>query len=185
MLRRYNNTIQEQIQTGIMEDVPADAKPSTQAHYFPHHAVVRTDKSTTKLQTVYDASAKTNGHPSLKECLPVGPKFNQKLLNILVRFQTHHTAETANIEKVLLVVLVKESDRDALRFLWVHNVEYDPPRFIHLPFFGGFSPSPFLSNATIKHHLECYRESHPDLIQLLLDSYADLQCRLVQEFSFL
>lgn len=40
MLRRYNDTIQEQIQTGIVEDVPADAKPSTQVHYLPHHEAI-------------------------------------------------------------------------------------------------------------------------------------------------
>ena len=35
----------------------------------------------------------------------------------------------------------------------------------------GFSSGPFLLNATIRHHLEQYRETHPDLIQLLLDSF--------------
>ena len=81
MLWRYNDTIQEQIQMGIVEDVPLDIRPST---YNPHHAVICTDKSMTKLWIVYDASAN---------------KFNQKLLNILLRFWAHHVAVTANIEK--------------------------------------------------------------------------------------
>ena len=41
-------------------------------HYLPYHAVVRQDKSTTKLRIVYDASAKADG-PSLNECLYTGP----------------------------------------------------------------------------------------------------------------
>jgi hypothetical protein len=173
VLQQYDNTIREQIQAGIVEDTPLEIKGSTQVHYLPHHAVIRTDKSTTKLRVVYDASAKTDGNPSLNECLHVGPKFNQKLLDILIRFRAHRVAVTADIEKAFLMVSV-EKDRDALRFLWVHNVQENPPRIRPLRFTRvvfGVSSSPFLLNATIRHHLEYYRKSHPDLIQLLLDSF--------------
>ena len=174
VMQQYDSTIREQIEAGIVEDTPLDVKGSTQVHYLPHHAVVRTDKSTTKLRIVYDASAKTDGNPSLNECLHVGPKFNQKLLDILIRFRAHRVAVTADIEKAFLMVSVEEKDRDALRFLWVHNVQENPPRVRPLRFTRvvfGVSSSPFLLNATIRHHLEHYRESHPDLIQLLLDSF--------------
>ena len=156
-----------------MEDTPQDIIGATQVHYFPHHAVIRTDKSMTKLRIVYDASAKTDGTPSLNKCLHVGPKFNQKLLDILIRFQAHRIAVTADIEKALLMVSV-EKDCDALRFLWVRNIHENPPKIRPLRFTRvvfGVSLSPFLLNATIRHHLEGYRKSHPDLIQLLLDSF--------------
>ena len=113
---KYDDTIQEQIQTGIVEDIPPENKGSAQVHYLPHHAVIHTDKSTTKLRIVYDASAKANGTPSLNECLHVGPKFNQNLLDILIRFRAHRVAVTADIEKAFLMVSVEKSDRDALRF---------------------------------------------------------------------
>ena len=76
---------------------------------------------------MYDASAKEDERaPSLNECLHVGPKFNQKLFNILIRFQAYRVAVSADIEKAFLMVLVEKSDRDVLRFLWVHNVEVEP-----------------------------------------------------------
>jgi len=38
----------------------------------------------------------------------------------------------------------------------------------------GVSPSPFLLNATISHHLNKYREEHPELVETLLNSmYVD------------
>jgi len=140
---------------------------------FPTMQSSALTRVTTKLRIVCDASARTESKPSLNECLHVGPKFNQKLLNILVRFRAHCVAVTADIEKAFLMVSVEESDHDALRFLWVHNVEEDPPKTLPLRFTRvvfGVSSSPFLLNATIRHHLECYGDSLPDLIQLLIDS---------------
>ena len=51
--------------------------------YLPHRAVVRENKSTTKVRIVYDASAKNKG-PSLKECLYKGPCLNPLLYDILL-----------------------------------------------------------------------------------------------------
>ena len=155
MLQQYDDTICEQIQAGIVEDTPQDIEGATQVHYLPHHAVIRTDKSMTKLRIVYDASVKTDGTPSLNECLHVGPKSNQKLLDILIHFQAHRITVTADIEKAFLMVSVEEKDCDALRFLWVDNVNENPPeirplRFTRVVF--GISSSPFLLNATIRDH---------------------------------
>ena len=85
ILREYNAIIQTQLEQGIVEVVKEDGVSSGAVHYLPHHAVVRHDKDTTKVRVVYDASAKSNG-PSLNDCLHVGPKFNQKINELLFRF---------------------------------------------------------------------------------------------------
>lgn len=70
-----------------------------------------------------------------------------------------------------------EEDCNALRFLWVDNVEKPSPsiddmRFTRVVF--GVSASPFLLNATITHHLEKYRGKYPNLVDTLLHSmYVD------------
>ena len=89
-------------------------------HYFPHHAVIRYDKETTKLRVVYDASVKSMG-PSLNDYLYVGPKFNQHIMDILLRFRLHRCAFVADIEKAFLIA-VAEQDRDASIFLWVDDI---------------------------------------------------------------
>ena len=55
--------------------------------HLPHHAVIRQDKETTKVRVVYDASAQ-----SLNDCLHTGPMFNQRILEILLRFWSYPVA---------------------------------------------------------------------------------------------
>ena len=58
LLRQYNSVIQEQIQQGIVEPVPEVDPESVTCHYLPRHAVIRSDKTTTKLRVVYDATTR-------------------------------------------------------------------------------------------------------------------------------
>ena len=110
LLQDYNLIIQEQIQRGIVEEIPKIGGNPVRLHYLPHHAVMRNDKTTTKLHVVYDASAKSIGKPSLNDCLYVGPKFNQMIFDILVRFRSYPIALTADIEKAFLMISVEEQD---------------------------------------------------------------------------
>ena len=127
-----------------------------------------------KLRVVYDASAKMDGEPSLNDCLVIGPKYDLKILDILMRFRSYSVALTADIEKAFLMISVKERDRDVLRFLCVNDANEDelkiqPLRFTRVVF--GVCSTPFLLNSTIRHHFEQYRSSHPELIQKLVDSF--------------
>ena len=59
VLQEYDHIIQDQLKKGIIEPMTKEAPTSNQLHHLPHHAVVRSNKSTTKVRVVYDASAKT------------------------------------------------------------------------------------------------------------------------------
>ena len=146
ILKKYHRIIQEQLETGIVEEVSEEEPTVKAVHYLPHHAVVRRDKSTTKVRIVYDASAKVAGSPSLNDCLLKGPKFNQLIFDILVRFRAYKFALTADLEKAFLMVSVEEADRNVLRFIWVDDPFKDYPefkiyRFTRVVF--GVSSSPF------------------------------------------
>ena len=95
--------------------VESHDKHPSRIHYLLHHAVVRQEKETTKVRIVDDASARAQG-PSLNDCLHTGPKFNQKILQILLLFRSFPVAWTAHIEKAFLMISMSPNYRDALRF---------------------------------------------------------------------
>lgn len=177
LLKEYDEIIQDQIKQGIVEVVtdptPVDGRA---IHYLPHHAVVRQDKATTKIRVVYDASAKSKG-PSLNDCLFTGPKFDQRIIDILLRFRTSRVALTADIERAFLQICIDEQDQDVLRFLWFDDVSKPQPEVQTLKFTRvvfGVSSSPFLLNATIRHHLKRYMTTHPELVKRISESiYVD------------
>ena len=173
ILREYDLIIRTQREGGIVEYV--DESPQEQpgrVHYLPHHPVIRRDKQTTKVRVVYDASAKSRG-PSLNDCLYVGPKFDQRIFDILLRFRVHNVALTADIEKAFLMVSVSPKDCDVLRFLWTDDITSERPipvdhRFTRVVF--GVSSSPFLLNATIRYHIE-NTEADTELVSKLTKSF--------------
>ena len=123
-------------------------------HYLPHHAIIRCDEDTTKVNVVYDDSARSGG---LNDCLHTRPKFNQRIFDLLLRFRIHWVALTADINKMFLMIQVSEEDHDVLRFLWLDDIMKEQPLIVDLRFtwiIFGVSSSPFLLNVTIQHHLE-------------------------------
>ena len=172
VLREYDSIIREQLERGIVEEV----KDPEVTHYLPHHAVIRQDKETTKVRVIYDASARSSG-PSLNDGLHTGPRFNQRILEILLRFRSYPVAFIADIEKAFLMISVNPKDRDVLRFLWVKDPFSSEPEIVVLRFSRvvfGVSASPFLLNATIKHHIEGHAASQPEVVRLLAQSiYVD------------
>ena len=134
----------------------------------------RDSQGPTQVRVVYDASSKSDG-PSLNDCLHVEPKFNQWINELLVTFRSYPIALVADIEKAFLMISVSPSDRDALRFLWVENPFSNDVvpmilRFKRVVF--GVSSSPFLLNATIRHHLQS-NSSNPVAELLSQTMYVD------------
>ena len=171
LLEQYDHTIKEQLENGIIETIDPLEPTYGKVHYLPNHAVVRKDKTTTKLHMVYDASARSTG-PFLNDCLHKGPKFNQLILELLLRFRSYRIALIADIEKAFLMISVDDHDCDVLRFL-VDDISKPNPkmrvfRFTRVVF--GVSSSPFLLNATIKHHLERFLGTNEAVVRCLLNS---------------
>nr|CAD2188322.1 unnamed protein product [Meloidogyne enterolobii] len=168
LVDEYQKIITEQLENGMIEIIENPKESQGPVHYLPHRAVVRTDKTFTKVRIVMDASAKPPGQPalpSLNNCLYTGPLLLKQLVGILLRFRFLNKVILADIEKAFLQLGVRETDRDCTRFLWVANPKEIRPdqipytkcvvyRFCRVSF--GLTVSPFLLNATIQEHLKLF-----------------------------
>uniref|UniRef100_A0A1I7VFT9 CCHC-type domain-containing protein n=1 Tax=Loa loa TaxID=7209 RepID=A0A1I7VFT9_LOALO len=107
--RRYNETIQGQLQSGIIEEVHSDMDQEGIIHYLPHHEVIPPHKPITKLRIVHDASAHLKGTKSLNEVLYRGSIMLPDLAGILLRFRM-----MKNEEYVDNVILSANGTREAI-----------------------------------------------------------------------
>ncbi|XP_063380261.1 uncharacterized protein LOC134666885 [Cydia fagiglandana] len=155
-LSMYEKTLSDQLEKKIIEEVPNKKERDHPIHYLPFHGVMATGKA---LRLVYDASAKVKNAKSLNECLYAGPMMLEDLTGLLIQFRCHNVGLTADVEKAFLQIGLNNNDRDVTRFLWLKDTEKPVTednliqyRFTRVPF--GIISSPFLLNATIKHHLQ-------------------------------
>ena len=85
-------------------------------HCISHNVVLKPDSATTKMRTVYDASAKTN------EFLYRGPVILEELCGLLLRFRTKKIGIISDIEKAFLQIGIQKDQRDVTRFIWLKDI---------------------------------------------------------------
>ncbi|XP_059061146.1 uncharacterized protein LOC131854043 [Achroia grisella] len=120
LYEKYVNVIEDYIIQGHMVEI-TEQKNSSKAVYLPHHAVVREDKETTKVRCVFDASCKGSNNVSLNDCFLIGPKLQQDLRHILMRWRKHTYCIVADIVQMYRQIRVHNDDTDCQRILWRSN----------------------------------------------------------------
>ena len=91
--------------------------------FLPHFGVYHPQKPN-KIRIVFDSAAEINGI-SLNKLLLCGLDFTNSLLGVLLRFHQKPTAFMADIEQMFHSFVVKEENRDFLRFLWYKGNDPD------------------------------------------------------------
>ena len=76
------------------------------------------DSTTTKLRVLFDASSKSPKGNSPNDCLLLGPRLQDDVFDILIRFRLHQFALSADVSKMYRQVALDQSDRDFHRILW-------------------------------------------------------------------
>ena len=110
LLKHYDDIFQEQLQTGIIEEVHDEGECGN-VTYLPHREVVKDQSVTTKVRIVFDASARLKGQLCLNDILYKGPCLNPELYNLLLQFRVYPIAITGDIEKAYLQISVDEKDK--------------------------------------------------------------------------
>lgn len=76
------------------------------AYFIPHHPVFKRSPASGKIRVVFDASVMSGSEQSLNQCLHVGPKLQQDIIDILLRFHFYKHAFTTDVCKMYRQILV-------------------------------------------------------------------------------
>ncbi|XP_055589536.1 uncharacterized protein LOC129741775 [Uranotaenia lowii] len=146
----YRKFMDEYESLGHMVQVNDDIDPNVPNYYLPHHPVVKSSSSTTKVRVVFDASNKTPGGPSLNDALLVGPTVQSDLRSIVMRSRTHPIILICDVEKMYRQISVAAEDLPLQRIVW-RKFSDQPLRTYQLTTVTyGTAAAPFLATRTLK-----------------------------------
>ncbi|GBM16759.1 hypothetical protein AVEN_9356-1 [Araneus ventricosus] len=122
----YKDVINDYVREGIVERTSCDSLSNSQGFYLPHHAMVRSNKTTSRLRIVFDGSAHEDGHSSLNQSLYTGPNLHPNIFELLLHFRENPVAFTADVKSAFLQIELDLPDRDFTRFFWTDNLNNEP-----------------------------------------------------------
>lgn len=91
---------------------------SNAKYFLPHHGVIKEDSLTTKLRVVFDGSCQTDNGWSLNDIQFCGPKIQNDIFQILVRFRIYKYVVSSDITKMYRQILIDPSHRPLQCILW-------------------------------------------------------------------
>ncbi|XP_071577598.1 uncharacterized protein [Temnothorax nylanderi] len=171
---QYHDFLREYESMGHMESVRADERPPYPPIYIPHHFVLRESSTTTKLRVVFNASSESTDKTSLNDFLMAGPKLQQDIAAIILRWRLFRYVYMADIAKMFRQILVHRDDADYQRILW------RPPDSLLIRLYRlltvtyGQKPSPFLAQRSLIQLARDEGKDFPDAVNIIEEStYVD------------
>ena len=147
----YRKAIKKYIDEGYASLVVDDDLYSDDQFYLPHHGVYKKvyGKKERKLRVVFDGASRWK-RKSLNDGMRSGPKLQNDLAKVLIRFQQGEIAFSADITAMYSRIRLKPSDARFHRFLWQEpgSEKILTCQMDRLPF--GLNCSPFIALKTVK-----------------------------------
>lgn len=117
------------------------------------------DTSKLKIRVVLDASSKCANSRSRNDELFTGPKLQNDIQTILLRFRLHPIVFTCNIQQMYRQILIQPSDRNVQLIRWRFNTELPIQTYqLNTVTYGVFSV-PFLAIRVLHKLAEDYKET--------------------------
>jgi hypothetical protein len=160
----YQAVLDDHLEKNYIRRVNTDTEETSSQWLLPHFAVVRRDRDTTKIRIVFDASARHQGI-CLNDCIHTGPKLQNDLLQVLLRFRRHPVALVCDIEAMYLRIELAPEDRRYCRLRDL-DITKSPEVYEFNSVVFGVNCSPFLAqyvaqeneNAMSKSSLKLWRQ---------------------------
>ncbi|XP_072375501.1 uncharacterized protein [Diabrotica undecimpunctata] len=119
----YKQFIKEYQELGHMVKVnpTVSLHPSRKSYFLLHHGVLKETSLTTKLRVVYDGSCPTTSGWSLNDLQYTGPKIQNDIFDMLIRFRQYTYVVSADVSKMYQQVIVHEENRPLQQIVWRDN----------------------------------------------------------------
>lgn len=170
----YVSFMREYSALGHMELAKTKCWNDATSYYLPHHCVLKESSSTTKLRVVFDASCKTSSGISLNEKQLIGPKLQDDLFRIILRFRRHLVAMTADIAKMYRQVRVHPEDQQFQKIVWREDPKDDIQDWLLTTVTYGMAAAPYLAIRSLRQLAVDEYISFPNACKVVLsDFYVD------------
>ena len=159
----YDKFMNEYLDLGDMQVVPKSEIDIEQVYYIPHHAIFESENN--KIRVVFNASQKAFNKVSLNDALHQGPKLQQDLVVIILRWRFFKFVFMADIVKMYRQIYIDSRDRKWLRILYdfgegVRDFELNTVTY-------GTNCAPFQALKVMKTIAESIASSHPAIAEIL------------------
>ena len=166
----YCRTVKEYVEKGYLRKVNPNQEKVAAQWYLPHFPVVRLDKSTTKVRIVFDCSAKCDG-VSLNDEIHAGPKLQQNLFDVLLRFRRDPVAVACDIKEMYMQISIEEQDRPYFRMLWRDlNADQDPEVYEFSRIVFGKNSAPMEAQFVVQENARKHQGLFPLAAETILKS---------------
>lgn len=171
---QYHNFIQEYISLGHMTKVSSDELNDTMVcYYFPHHSVVKTSL-TTQLRVVFDGSHKSSSGVSLNDLQFIGPKVQNDIFEILIRFRQYKYVVSADVQKMYRMISMHPEHRPLQRIIWRNKPEDELEIYELNTVTYGTAAAPYMAIRCLNQLALDNIANHPVSSQVILrDFYVD------------
>ena len=165
IMKKYEEAMQGYEDKGYIEKILKETM--NEGFYIPHFPVVKDERATTKCRIVFDCAAKYDGS-SLNDQILTGPKLQNDITDVLIRFRRFAYAVMADISEMYLQIGLTPKDRKFCRFFWKGQA-YEWKRMLF-----GRADAPFIALFVIQEHVKKYKQESSDSVQTVLSSmYVD------------
>ncbi|XP_022906777.2 uncharacterized protein [Onthophagus taurus] len=171
IFKKYKEFMNDYLLKNHMSLIGKEDHHNKNAYYIPHHYVLN---SSAKLRVVFDASAKTSTGNSLNDLLLPGPKLQNDISSILIKFRCYPIAFMCDIQQMYRQILIVPHHRDYQRILWRDYKSGELNEYQLNTVTYGVSSAPYLALRTIQELARLNAAQFPEASRVLLhDMYVD------------
>ncbi|XP_075162725.1 uncharacterized protein LOC142235353 [Haematobia irritans] len=171
--QEYDKSLIEYVTLNHMSLIDSPS-PIQMCYYLPHHAVIKPERTTTKVRVVFNASAPSSNGISLNDVLYTGPVLQNDLTVLILKWRFYKFVLNGDIQKMYRQILVNASHTPFQRILFRENPNNPVQEFELKTVTFGLNCAPYLAIRTIIQLANDVQEKYPLASKILRNSiYVD------------